>query len=329
MKQGNGVRYRHAVPLRLALAATAILAFSVNPALATVMYTVTIDDPGTKERPANFFAAYYDPIKLDVLAAGARWSQFLVGDATIDLQIGFSGISTAEGSSVTTGFVGTLGTLNVFEQGAAAEVRTGIDPNGASPDGVITIGTNYLVNELAFDSHTAVRSDQIPAGKTDAVSVFLHEIGHVLAINGFRSGFDGSLPPGDFESTFDVYTTFDGTNLFFNGPKATALYGQPVPLTFGDYPHLGNAAPRPGSDLIPDLMNGVQLDRETRYDISLLDLAILCDVGVPGTTCQGSVVPEPSTWLLFVSGLIGLVLLRSRLEGQTGEPSSLGEFQER
>jgi hypothetical protein len=66
MKQGNGVRYRHAVPLRLALAATAILAFSVNPALATVMYTVTIDDPGTKERPANFFAAYYDPIKLDV-----------------------------------------------------------------------------------------------------------------------------------------------------------------------------------------------------------------------------------------------------------------------
>ena len=285
------------------------------------MYTVAIDDPNNK------FAAFHDPIMSNVLAAGARWSQFLVGDATIDLQIGFSGIPTAEGSSVTTGFVRNNGTFNVFEQGAAAEVRTGIDPNGASPDGVITLGTNYLLNELAFDPHPAVRSDPIPAGRTDAVSIFLHEIGHILAINGFRDSFNGSFP-GDYESTFDEQTTFDGRNFFFNGPRATALYGKPVPLMFGNYPHLGNAPPRPGSDLIPDLMNGVVFNRETRYDISLLDLDILCDVGVPGQVCQASVIPEPSTWLLFGSGLVGLAILRCKLGDRKEKLLLLREFQE-
>jgi len=43
------------------------------------------------------------------------------------------------------------------------------------------------------------------------------------------------------------------------------------------------ASPRPGSDLIPDLMNGVVFDRGTSYDISPLDLAILADAGVDVT----------------------------------------------
>jgi len=306
MKQVKSAGHRHTVALRIALVGTTILALSINPALATVMYTVTIDDPG------NTFAAFHGPIESNVLAAGAQWSQFLVGDATIDLLIGFSQIPTTSGNSVTSAFVRNNGTFNVFEQGAAAEVRTGVDPNGAGPDGLITIGTNYLVNDLVFDPRPTMRSDPIPAGRVDALSIFLHEIGHVLAINGFRDDFNGSFP-GDFESTFDEQTIFDGSDFFFIGPRATALYGEPVPLTFGNYRHLGNEPPRPGSDLIPDLMNGVVFNRETRYDISALDLEILCDVGVPGQTCQGSVVPEPSTWLLLGSGLAGLALMRCRL----------------
>lgn len=305
MRKSSGQRRYTAlfvVPL-----ATAILCLSVIPAAATVMYTITIDDPG------GTFAAFHDPITSNVLAAGARWSQFLLGDATIDLLIGFSQIPSATGNSLTSGFVRNNGTFNVFEQGAAAEVRTGVDPNGASPDGLITIGTSYLANELAFDPHPTVRGDPIPAGKTDAVSVFLHEIGHILAINGFRNELNGSLP-ADFESTFDEQTIFDGTNFFFIGPRATAQYGKPVPLTFGNYRHLGNASPGPGSDLVPDLMNGVALFRDTRYDISTLDINILCDVGLPGQSCQGPVIPEPSTWLLLGSGMAGLVLMRCRLE---------------
>jgi hypothetical protein len=71
-----------------------------------------------------------------------------------------------------------------------------------------------------------------------------------------------------------------------------------VPLTYGNYHHFGNADPRPGSDLIPDLMNGVVFFRGQRYNISPLDLALLADVGVP--------VPEP-TALTIVS--IGIVCL--------------------
>jgi hypothetical protein len=54
----------------------------------------------------------------------------------------------------------------------------------------------------------------------------------------------------------------------------------PVPITYGNPFHLGNNSPRPGSDLIPDLMNGVVYYYQTRYDISALDLAIAKDAGV-------------------------------------------------
>jgi hypothetical protein len=310
---------RRIIPLLIVPIVAAIVCLSVNPALATVTYTVTFEDPLK-------FAEFHDPIVSNVLAAGARWSQFLLGDATIDLLIRFGQIPTATGNSITSGFVRNNGTFNVFDQGAAAEVRTGVDPNGADPDGLINIGTNYLVNELAFDPHPTLRSDPIPTGRTDALSIFLHEIGHVLAINGFRDEFDGSLP-GDFESTFDEQTIFDGTDFFFTGPRATALYGKPVPLTFGNYRHLGNEPPRLGSDLIPDLMNGVVLFRETRYDISALDVEILCDVGVPGQMCQGPVIPEPSTWLLLGSGLVGLAMMSVRRR-DGNENSSLRKFDE-
>jgi hypothetical protein len=108
--------------------------------------------------------------------------------------------------------------------------------------------------------------------------------------------------------------------LAFTGPSATALYGGPVPLTVGSYAHLGNPAPLPGTDLIPDLMNGVAFTRGTRYHITPLDLAMLRDLestlpsGVADLTGglraapmleapPPLAVPEPSTWLLMVAGL--------------------------
>jgi hypothetical protein len=73
----------------------------------------------------------------------------------------------------------------------------------------------------------------------------------------------------------------NGDNLFFTGPAAEAVYGGPVPVTYGLPNHIGNRAPRPGPDLIPDLVNGVVFLHGKRYFISNLDFAVVKDVGIP------------------------------------------------
>jgi hypothetical protein len=238
------------------------------------MFSTTFDDLAGK------YSAFYAAIESNVAAAGGYWNQYFQGKGSLEVVIKFSNSgSTAQGRSLTTSLLRKNGTLDVYEQGAMAEIRTGIDPNGASPDIEINFNPDYLTNELWFDPNPSTRTTLVPTTKTDAVSVLMHELGHAFGFNGWRDDTTGTLP--NYESTFDEQTIFDGTNFFFTGTKATALYGSAVPLTFGNITHLGNDSPRPGSNLIADLMNGVVFDRGTRYNISSLDLAILADTGIP------------------------------------------------
>ena len=225
-----------------------LLLIFTGAAEGAVMYSVSFDDPG------GAFAPFYSSITSSFLSAGQEWSQFLVGTGTIDTVISFNpSIPTADSASAIFVPTGTVGPRTLVEQGAANEIRTGMDPNGAAADARLRIGTNYLTNQLFFGA------GPIPSNKTDAESVFLHELGHIFAFNG----------PNDvnFTSTFGQYVVFDGANPFFAGPAATALYGDEVPLTLGNDFHLGNLAPGPGADLIPDLMNGVSFDQGRRYEI--------------------------------------------------------------
>ncbi|MCU0688198.1 MAG: hypothetical protein MUE97_00420, partial [Phycisphaerales bacterium] len=57
-------------------------------------------------------------------------------------------------------------------------------------------------------------------------------------------------------------------------------YGGPVPVTTGNPSHLGNPVGQIGSDLIPELMNGVVFFNGTRYFVGPMDRAILRDCGV-------------------------------------------------
>jgi PEP-CTERM motif len=274
--------------LRHILISLLLLIFTAS-AEGAVMYSVSFDDPN------GAFAPFYPSITSSFLSAGQEWSQFLVGTGTIDTLISFNpSIPTADSASAISVPIGTVGPRTLVEQGAANEIRTGMDPNGAFPDARLRIGTNYLTNDLFFGA------GPIPSTKVDAQSVFLHELGHIFAFNGFLN--PETLSNVSFISTFDQHVVFDGANFFFAGPAAIALYGDEVPLTLGNGAHLGNSAPGPGADLIPDLMNGVLFDQGRRYELSALDLAIVRDVGIEVVAA----VPEPATVLLLATGALGL-----------------------
>jgi hypothetical protein len=240
---------------------------------AAVTYNISFVDP------TGPYASYYPAITAAVQAAGVEWNRRLVGSGSLEVEISMASIPTMDGTSVSSGFVRNNGTRDIFEQGAAFEVRTGMDPNGADPDIRIRIGTAFLTDQLWFDPNPQTRTDPIPANHIDAISVFIHELGHAFVFNGWMNGTTGQLPP-TYMSTFDEHASFDGSNLYFNGSGATARYGGPVPLTYGNYGHVGNSAPRPGSNLLIDLMNGVIYYYQTRYSISPLDLEITRDSGI-------------------------------------------------
>ncbi len=294
--------------LQSCLVAAALM--SALSAQATVNFNVTFDDPGSAH------GLFYADITRNVQAAGADWvSRFELNvNTTLDVTIGFGAIGTATGASVAASFLGSSGGLNIYEQGAAAKLKTGVDVNGAAPDIRFTLGINgYLQNELWFDPNPQAQQAVVPSIKTDARSVFLHEFGHALGFNGWRDGNTGLLP-GNYQSSFDALTQIDtdatgGATLYFTGANATAVYGGDVPLTFGNYGHVGNSSPRDGVNLVPDLMNGVLFYRGTRYQISALDLAIMQDVGLPVAI---TVVPEPGSWVLMLAGVALVLGMRRR-----------------
>jgi Domain of unknown function (DUF4114) len=252
-------------------------------------FNTTFDDPLEK------YSLFYASIRSHVASAGANWSKYIQGNGNLEVVIKFtaSTASIVSGRSLQPVELRTNGGFSVQEQGAAAEIRTGIDPNGATPDIEFNFNPDNLTNELWFDPDPVTRTASVPINKTDAVSALTHEFGHAIGFNGWKNDTNGSLP-ANFESTLDEKTSFDGTNFFFNGTQSTALYGSAVPLTFGNITHVGNNAPRPGSNLSADLMNS-SLARGVRTNISALDLAILADVGIPIIAAPNIAVPTGST----------------------------------
>ncbi len=259
-------------------------------------YSVTVSDPLSQA------TAYHSALTSHVGAALQAWGAVVQGSAQLEVLIEITNtVPRATGASVTSGFVNTIGGMNVFEQGMAYELRTGIDPNGTTADVRLQFNTNYLMNELWFDSDPLARAAAVPTTRTDAMSVMIHEFGHALAYNGWGNHFTGALP-GDYASPWDMLVTQSNGGLYFNGAQAQAVYGAPVAVTVGNNFHIGMPSGT-GSNLVPDLMNGVVYERGMRYDISALNIAMLQDMGVAVMAQPPIGVPEPGTLVLLAAAV--------------------------
>jgi FG-GAP-like repeat len=235
-------------------------------------FNVTFNDPN------KTYTKYYADIESNIIAAGLSWNRYIHGSGILDIKVDF----TLTGDAIATGGSSFIFYNNEFatvQSVASKKLSTGVDENGDSAD--IDININPIVlngpQPLWFDPDPLTRTTPIPVERVDAVSVFTHELGHALAFIGFKDNTNGK-PTTGFQTTFDEKTSFDGTNFFFTGTRATAVYGGPVPLTFGNISHLSNELPRPGSNLLADLMAPVSIFG--RNYISTLDLAILADCGL-------------------------------------------------
>lgn len=275
---------------------TGLLGF--QSARAEVTFDVSVVDmPGTEMAGLPPFATYHDALARHVAAAGAQWAQYLVGNATVSVEVELYPQSNLPADSPQlltdtpmtlrdrSAVVGSENGHAVVEFAAAHRIRTGqpIDASG-TPDITIRIGERYLKELLYFDNDPFVRTGPVPSDKTEAFGRFVHELGHGLGFNGFYRG-DGTYDPVTLRSTFDRLTVVDSSgSASFVGPLAMALYGGPVPLTPNVRGHLGNDGdPRLFDYSAMEVMNGRTAYVGSRYNVSELDVRILCDIGVPCT----------------------------------------------
>ena len=284
---------------------------------APITWNITFDDAG------GTYQQYYAGIQSNFLAAANEWASHLVSvPRTIDVEVRFlTTIPRSSGHSVTSGFVQTINGVNVFEQGFVYKLQHGTEPQGITPDVYFDLNPTYLSGNLWFDPDPTARTAPVPNNRTDAVSVILHELAHAIVFNGWRDGTTGALPgTPPYESTFDLHETFDGSNLYFTGPRAEAVYGGPVPITYGNNWHVGNNPPRPGSSLLPDLMNGVVFYFGHRYDLSALDLAMATDSGTPTNYVPGDANADGSV------GFDDLLVLAQHYGTTSDAALSAGDF---
>ncbi len=247
------------------------------------------------------FDALIDAVAEVTAVALEDWAEFIVGadGASLDVAVTIADLGEGVVASASAGsfFISAGPPVNGFTEiftSAQLELITGTDFNGDTPDIVISVGTDFLL-DASFD--TAPDREPIP-GVLDLVSVLTHEIGHGLGFLAFRDNtgvdfavdIDGDGIPDPLETTY-------GTNVIFEdlgdpfltpsyiGDNLVDIYGEPVTLesTFdspaSDVSHFALFNPDGTiADTALALMNPVVIPGDI-VTIGAAELAVLADLG--------------------------------------------------
>lgn len=243
----------------------------------TFKYTVALSDPTN-----TLSAAQAELVLANVRGAMEIFSRHVTGLGTLDVVVSMdlSGRAVGSGRSLVAVTKEVVNGKTVIHEGAVAELLSGVDPNGASYDIEINLPPDYLNKSLWLDPDPLTRSVAVQSGRFDAVSFFLHEIGHALGFNGRGDGNTGVVT-GNFLSTYDALVATQNGVPVFTGANAVAVYGGPVPLATGainNYTHYGRVS-ADGLDL--SLMEGsAYAPNGVRWYLDAIDLAIFRDLGM-------------------------------------------------
>jgi hypothetical protein len=268
---------------------------SIKAPTAAVRSQIDALFPSRANPQVRDFASFCERIGSNLAVAAGMWGGHFNSNERVEIEVNFEDTDSGRAGgrskdSVSIGPSARYPGKSLIMEGAAAQIAGRGQPT--TPGILITIPPNtYTSEQVWFDPDPVGRSQPVPTGLVDAVTLFLHEMAHGLGFNGRlvqdpeRPNQSGK-PDEEWVSTYDECVQFDGSNFFFDGPSAMAANGGlKVPL--GDsqrennnYHHVGNDAGRCDS-CRSDLMTAFPWDVGRRYTISSLDLAILKDTGLP------------------------------------------------
>ena len=167
---------------------------------------------------------------------------------------------------------------------AQSEAITGVDSNGSDYDAGMWVSPfNTAIRDYGNDVYLDVIPnpfDDDISGQRDFLSIFLHEVMHSL-------GMWSTDQHGNGNSAFDDLTFVSNGRWYFNGSKATEIYGSPLPLAAtGSRDHYSH-----------DLSIENDLVREfgfnEKWQITDIDLAVLHDLGLDVFRWQDEVTGLP------------------------------------
>ncbi len=242
-----------------ASAASVLSAQALTTSLLTSSLTLNFNDS------SGVLAPFEAAMRQSIHVAWNLWEAHFTRTAPIEIEVNMMPSAPSTLASARSFVTQTTGELfqgkRVLQVGVGFELATGTDPNGAAPDGEISLGSDLS----RFVFRTAL-SEPIPRDKFDAISIFAHEIGHILGFNA-----NPSLS-GSFIGSFERFITTGVTS--FNGPSAMAANGGvPVLLDPNSLSHLADAT---------DLMAARITNGQERL-VEPLHIAILQDTGLPVT----------------------------------------------